>query len=91
MDKGTHQLSSFFRLMGNGIRFEILLQLREGNRKLEEIVNRLDRSVDTVSRHLGTLRNYGLVGDSSGEEFELERPDLLEKCLEFRNYLAESG
>src|SRR5688572_21858225 len=55
--------SSLFRAMGDPIRLRILQLLSKQELSVAELVKILDSPQSTISRHLKTLRDEGLVAD----------------------------
>lgn len=90
MDEIDYRLSEFFRVLGNGIRLGILMQLKEGKQSVKALTGHFDRSQQAVSRHLGLLRDFDLVrAETEGKHhvYHLKRPEVVEKCLELRPYV----
>lgn len=52
-----------FRALASRVRREILFHLRDGELAAGEIASRFEIAAPTVSRHLGVLKNAGLVGE----------------------------
>ena len=62
-----------FRALADQTRREILAMLREGPRTSGQIAARFDSSWPTISRHLGVLRDAGLVlTERRGQEIYYE-------------------
>jgi len=55
--------SRYFKAFGDQSRLKILEILSEGEKTVNEIVAAMEISQPTVSRHLGVLRNAGIVAD----------------------------
>jgi DNA-binding transcriptional ArsR family regulator len=65
--------NSAFRAMADHTRREILALLRAGPRTSGDIAARFDSSWPTISRHLGVLREAGLVlAERRGQEIYYE-------------------
>ncbi len=52
---------SVFKALASPVRREILYHLRQGELAAGDIASRFDLAAPTVSRHLGVLKNAGLV------------------------------
>jgi len=78
-----------FRALADPTRREILRVLRDGPKTSGEIAERFPTSWPTVSRHLGVLRDAGLIlSERSGQQivYELNTTvfqDLVEHLLEW--------
>ena len=78
-----------FRALADPTRREILRLLRDGPKTSGEIAERFPTSWPTVSRHLGVLRDAGLIlSERSGQQivYELNTTvfqDLVEHLLEW--------
>ena len=57
----TAQDDAIFSALGSAVRREILSYLRDGELPAGEIAARFDIAAPTISRHLGVLKNAGLV------------------------------
>jgi ArsR family transcriptional regulator len=65
--------SNAFRALADQTRREILVMLRGGPRTSGEIASQFDSSWPTISRHLGVLREAGLViAERKGQEIYYE-------------------
>ena len=53
---------SFVRLAGHPVRWQLMGELARSDRRVRELVGRLDQPQNLVSYHLGRLRAAGLVG-----------------------------
>ena len=56
-------IEGVFRALASRVRREILFHLRDGELAAGEIASRFEIAAPTVSRHLGVLKNAGLVGE----------------------------
>ena len=65
--------NAVFRALGDQTRREILRLLRNGPRTSGELADRFESSWPTISRHLGVLRDSGLVlATRTGQEIHYE-------------------
>lgn len=90
MDEVDYRLSEFFRVLGNGVRLRIVLELRKDERAVTNLAEKLERTQQSVSNHLAILRDHDLVeGQTEGQYrvHSLKRPELIEKALELRPYV----
>lgn len=90
LDEIDHRLSEIFKVLGNGLRLQIVIELTDRELNVKSLAERLDRPPDTVSRHLRILRQEDLVAAQSKgttREYELKRPELIERCLSVRELL----
>jgi DNA-binding transcriptional ArsR family regulator len=82
-------VNSVFRALADPTRREILRQLRNGPRTSGEIADRFPSSWATISRHLGILRDAGLViaeRDGQNIHYELNTTvfqDVVEHLMEW--------
>lgn len=66
-------MNAAFRALGDPTRREILRLLREGPKTSGEIATRFASSWPTVSRHLGVLRESGLIlSERQGQQIVYE-------------------
>jgi ArsR family transcriptional regulator, repressor of sdpIR and other operons len=66
-------VNAVFRALADPTRREILRQLRNGPRTSGEIADRFPSSWATISRHLGILRDAGLViAEREGQNIHYE-------------------
>jgi len=80
---GYRKQARILRILANESRLAIVDLLREKERNVSEIVDRLGLDQSTVSKHLAMLRNAGLVEDKrSGNRvvYALALPCVLEVC-----------
>jgi DNA-binding transcriptional ArsR family regulator len=81
--------NAVFRALADPTRREILRMLRKAPRTSGEIATRFDSSWPTVSRHLGVLKDSGLVSaHRNGQEIHYELntsvfEDLVEHLMEW--------
>lgn len=61
MDEVDHRLSEIFKVLGNGLRLNIVINLQEQRRNVKALAEELGRPADTISRHLRILRQENLV------------------------------
>ena len=60
-DGQVRELASLLRIMGDGTRLRILLELRKGERNVGQLCRTLRLRQPTVSHHLGLLRMGQIV------------------------------
>jgi ArsR family transcriptional regulator, cadmium/lead-responsive transcriptional repressor len=60
-ESDTALAAKLFRGFADRTRLTILAELADGERRVTDLVERLDRSQSTVSTHLACLRDCGLV------------------------------
>lgn len=78
--------------MSNAVRLEIVHLLRDGPKRVSEIVELTGYPQGTVSRHLGVLRNGGvLIADRHGKDmvYQIANPKIVSICDLMREVLAE--
>ncbi|MCX7951341.1 MAG: metalloregulator ArsR/SmtB family transcription factor [Clostridiales bacterium] len=69
MQKKIQKLADQFKTLGNPIRISILLCLLNGQSNVTKIQNCLNIPQSTVSKHLGILKNSGVIeGERNGLE-----------------------
>jgi DNA-binding transcriptional ArsR family regulator len=72
-------LASVFRTLADGTRLRILALLHEGEMNVTQLCKKLRMPQPNVSRHLGILRNAGLVNNRrEGKEVFYSLADLTE-------------
>lgn len=82
------------KAMGNATRLEIVHLLRDGAMKVGEIVEACGYEQTTVSRHLGILRNAGIlsvVGNGRDVIYQVANPKIIEVCDLVRQVLLEQS
>lgn len=85
MDEFVFRLSKFFEVLGNAVRFNILLLLKEGNWTVKGLAQELERSQQSISRQLKVLRDHQLVYSKTRgcyRDYYLKREDLVDKAIE---------
>ena len=78
--------------MGHEIRQEIVHLLRDGPKRVSDIAQGLEYSQPTISRHLSTLRNAGvLVTRRAGTDviYSIANPKMVSVCDLMREVLME--
>lgn len=93
MDEIDHRLSKFFKLVGNGLRFQMAELLLETEHYVREIGQKLDRSEKTISRHLRVFRDQDMVESKSEDGrryYWIKRPELVEDALALRRHFERS-
>jgi ArsR family transcriptional regulator, arsenate/arsenite/antimonite-responsive transcriptional repressor / arsenate reductase (thioredoxin) len=76
---------AFIRLAGHDLRWRLLKELAQSDRRVRELVNALDEPQNLISYHLGMLRHAGLV---TTRRSNADRRDIyyhldLGRCAEF--------
>lgn len=80
--------------MSNALRIEIVHILRSGPEKVNEIVRLTGQPQATISRHLGVLRNGGvLISQRQGQDvyYHIANPKIVEICDLMREVLIEEA
>ena len=73
MDEATYSRlcvrSDIFKALGHPARLFIVEQLADGEKCVQELTEKLDVDVSTVSRHLSVMKHTGIVnGDKRGNK-----------------------
>jgi ArsR family transcriptional regulator len=82
------------RAMSHAIRLEIVHLLREGSKHVSELAQAVGRPQTTISRHLATLRNAGvIIGQRQGQEiyYQIADPKIVSVCDLMRQVLADQA
>jgi ArsR family transcriptional regulator len=82
------------RAMSHAIRLEIVHLLREGPKHVNELAQAAGRPQTTISRHLATLRNAGvIIGQRQGQEiyYQIADPNIVSVCDLMRQVLADQA
>ena len=85
-----YRLAKFCDALSNAVRLELILRLRENERNVSTLAEKLQRDRSSVSRHLGKLADHDLVqSETRGRSnyYKLKRPELIEQFLTLRPYL----
>jgi DNA-binding transcriptional ArsR family regulator len=72
-----------FRVLGEPMRIKLLDRLREGDATVGELQQALGASQQNVSKHLGILRDAGMVGrtkDGNHTRYSISDPGVFELC-----------
>jgi DNA-binding transcriptional ArsR family regulator len=72
-----------FRVLGEPMRIRLLDELREGPATVGELQERVHASQQNVSKHLGVLRDAGIVARSkrgTSSRYEITDPSVFELC-----------
>ena len=80
--------------MANAVRTEIVHVLRDGPQRAGDIARLIGRPQTTVSRHLGVLRNGGVVtAQRRGQDivYRIANPKLVSICDLMREVLVEEA
>lgn len=80
------------KAMGNATRLEIVHLLRSGAMKVSDIVQACGYEQTTVSRHLGILKNAGILtvyGKGRDVFYQIANPKIIEMCDVVRLVLLE--
>lgn len=89
MDEKTY--TRYFKAFGDGSRLRIVVLLSSGELTVNEIVEKIGLSQPTISRHLGILRDTGIVIDRrEGQKvyYSLNKNSVLNCCSGFCECLA---
>jgi len=82
------------KTMGNAARLQIVHTLREGPKRVSDIVEATDLAQAKVSQHLAVLRAYGIVSPKrEGKDviYRIANPKLTRVCDLMREVLAEQA
>jgi ArsR family transcriptional regulator len=82
------------RCMANAARVEIVHVLRDGPRRAGEIAGLVGQPQSTISRHLGVLRNGGIViarRHARGVLYQIANPKVVHICDLMREVLLEEA
>ena len=94
IDEFVHRLSNFFDTVGNAVRLQILLYLKESPLCVSTIAEKLARKRFTISRHLKILRDNGLVKSETRGKYRyysLKRPELIDEILKIYELLTRKN
>ncbi len=94
MDEVIFRLAQILDALGNGVRLDIVLLLRENERLcVSKIAEELDRTSGSISHQLEVLAAQGLVrAESEGRNriYEIRRDDIVDKILEILPLITRS-
>jgi len=82
------------KTLGNAARLQIVHTLREGPKRVSDIVEATDLAQAKVSQHLAVLRAYGIVSAKrEGKDviYRIANPKLTRVCDLMREVLAEQA
>jgi ArsR family transcriptional regulator len=82
------------RCMANAVRIEIVHVLRDGPRRAGDIAGLVGQPQSTVSRHLGVLRNGGIVIARRHAQvvvYQIANPKVVHICDLMREVLLEEA
>ncbi len=82
------------RAMSHPLRVQVVHHLREGPRRVGDLVEATGHDQGTVSRHLGILRNSGILANRrEGKDiyYHIVNPKITEVCDLMRQVLAEQA
>ena len=82
------------KTMGNAARLQIVHTLREGPKRVSDIVEATNLAQAKVSQHLAVLRAYGIVSTKrEGKDviYRIANPKLTRVCDLMREVLAEQA
>lgn len=82
-DAALEQVAAYFQSLSEPRRLQILNALREGERSVGDIAERLDCSLANVSRHLSHLAQQGLVtrtGRGASVFYAISDPAIYDLC-----------
>jgi DNA-binding transcriptional ArsR family regulator len=82
------------RCMSSAVRIEIVHCLREGPRRVSEIARLTGHPQSMISRHLGMLRNGGVVISKHHAQeviYQIANPKIVEICNLMREVLSEES
>ena len=90
----TAVAAKLFRGFGDQTRLTILAELTNGEQRVTDLAQRLDRSQSTVSTHLACLRDCGLVDsrvDGRQVFYRVAFPEVLAMLKRAEQLLTEIG
>ena len=93
MDEFVFRLSKFFEVLGNAVRFKILLLLKEGPCTVGGLAEEIGRSTQAISRQLKVLRDHQLVRSKTRgiyRDYYLKREDLIDAATELYSLLTRA-
>lgn len=82
------------RCMSNAVRIEIVHILRDGPQRVSELVQLTGQTQSVVSRHLGVLRNGGVVMAHRHAQdviYQIANPKIVNICNLMREVLMEDA
>ncbi len=88
MDEKDYRLVKIFKALGNGIRFNILLELLNSSSYVQNLAEKFERSASSISSHLRVLRNLDLVQfktEGNRVRYTTKRTQIIEKIMELRS------
>jgi ArsR family transcriptional regulator len=91
VEEVTHRLGETLDVLGNGVRLKILFLLEDSKKNVSSIADEMDRSQQSISSHLQTLRHKNLLeSETEGRKrfYWVKRPDILELVKEIRDCLS---
>ncbi len=89
VDEVLYRLSECFDALSNALRLKTLKLLLERKYFVKELAGELERSQQTVSRHLKLLRKQGLVvSETEGPRryYWVKKPELVREALRMRRF-----
>lgn len=90
-EQTARRYAPVFKALADPTRQKIVLMLEGNPRSVNEIVDFFNLSQPTISRHLGVLKNAGLVeSDKKGQNvfYRLSEPNLKACCVGFFSSFA---
>ncbi len=91
----NHRLGQYNRVLGNGVRIQVLEYLRENEEAyLTEIAEAFERHTSTMSDHLTKMVDYDILrGESRGRKrfFWIKRQKLVDEYLSLRDLLVREN
>lgn len=82
-DAALHQVAAYFQSLSEPRRLQILVALRDGERSVGDIADRMGCSLANVSRHLSHLAQQGLVtrsGRGASVFYAIADPAVYQLC-----------
>lgn len=93
-DQDLTPAAALFRSLGDPTRLAIVLRLARGEARVVDLTRALGLAQSTVSKHVGCLRDCGLVDfrvEGRQSFYSITRPELIDLLRSAELLLAETG
>lgn len=90
IDEVIHRLSDAYGVLSNAVRLQLLFELDGERKNVSRLADDLDRSQESISRHLKIMRLGDLLeAETEGRKrfYWIKKPEVLEQCKEFLDIL----
>lgn len=94
MREGLTPAAALFRSLGDPVRLIIVRRLAQGEARVTDLVDQLELAQSTVSKHVGCLRECGLVDfrvEGRQSFYSLTHPQLLDLLASAEQLLEVTG